>query len=81
MLNPISKEGGFFLEGGGRGKLEFCETEQKDDIFYIKMKLKNKNKNKKTKLWVTGPPGTVILWLFMILQLRGMQPPVDIRNS
>lgn len=55
MLNPISKEGGGFLEGGGRGELEFCETEQKDDIFYIKMKLKKK------KLWVTGPPGTVIL--------------------
>lgn len=34
------------MEGGGRGKLEFCETEQKDDIFYIKMKLKNKNKKK-----------------------------------
>lgn len=32
------------MEGGGRGELEFCETEQKDDIFYIKMKLKNKNK-------------------------------------
>lgn len=56
MLNPISKEGGFF-GGRGRGKLEFCETEQKDDIFYIKMKFKKKRK----KLWVTGPPGTVIL--------------------
>lgn len=47
MLNPISKEGGFFWREGGGGKLEFCETEQKDDIFYIKMKLKNKNKKKK----------------------------------
>lgn len=44
MLNPISKEGGFF-GGRGRGKLEFCETEQKDDIFYIKMKFKKKEKS------------------------------------
>lgn len=52
MLNPISKEG-VFLEGGGRGKLEFCETEQKDDIFYIKMKLKKQKKNKVMGYWPT----------------------------